>query len=185
MSIPKPFLVTALVAALFMGMTGHEPAHGNGDPHLRVLATYDTGLGVNGAEIISVRHDGMAVLTNVAGSVDVLDLSDPAAPKLVRRVEIDVADGTPNSVALHPHHDYFLVVVGRPGQVGKVLVYRLDRTLLASAAAGIQPDSIAIAPNGQHGVVANEAEGTAIGNNGGDGSLLVVDLSGFNGKRPR
>lgn len=184
MTIRKPLLATALVAALFMGLTGHEPAHGRGDPHLQVLATYDTGLGANGAEIISVRHDGMAVLTNVAGSVDVLDLSDPAAPTLERRVEIGLVDGTPNSVAIHPHHDYFLVVVGRPGQVGKVLAYRFDGTLLASAATGVQPDSIAIAPNGRHAVVANEAEGTAVGNNGGDGSLSVVDLSGFNGKRP-
>jgi hypothetical protein len=50
-------------------------------------------------------------------------------------------------------------------------------TLLASAAAGIQPDSITIAPNGQHAVAANEAEGTGIGNNGGDGSSRIAARS--------
>lgn len=50
-------------------------------PTLQLVATYDTGLGANGAEIISVREsDGLAVLTNVAGSVDVVDFSDPASP---------------------------------------------------------------------------------------------------------
>lgn len=33
-------------------------------------------------------------------------------------------------------------------------------------------------------MVANEAEATGLGQNGGDGSLSVVDLSGFNGIAP-
>lgn len=78
-------------------------------PTLQLVATYDTGLGANGAEIISVREsDGLAVLTNVAGSVDVVDFSDPASPTLLRRVTVDPAFGTPNSAAIHPRHDFFL-----------------------------------------------------------------------------
>ncbi len=175
----------AILATVFaLGMSGPAPAHKRGDPHLVALASYDTGLGANGAEIISLRDDGMAVLTNVAGSIDVLDLSEPASPRLVRRIEIGLAGGTPNSAAIHPQRDYFLVVVGTPGQVGKVLAYRLDGTFLASAAVGIQPDSVAIAPNGKYAVVANEAEGTGTGANGGAGSLSVVDLDDFRGRAP-
>lgn len=155
-------------------------------PRLVPRATYDTGLGVEGAEIISIRHtDGIAALTNVAGSVDVLDLSNPLQPRLLYRVEIDTAAGTPNSVAIHPHHDYFLVVIGAAGVTGTVAAYRLsDGTFLGSAAVGIQPDSIAIAPNGQHAVIANEAEAVGIGQHGGPGSISIVDLTGFNGVRP-
>jgi uncharacterized protein len=156
-------------------------------PQLVVLpATYDTGLGENGAEIISVRHrDGIAALTNVAGSVDLLDLSNPVVPKFLRRVPIDTTAGTPNSAAIHPQYDYFLVVVGRAGQPGVVAAHRLsDGLLLDSAAVGIQPDSIAIAPNGQYAVIANEAEGVAVGNNGWPGSLSIVDLRGVNGIIP-
>jgi DNA-binding beta-propeller fold protein YncE len=149
-------------------------------------ATYDTGLGIDGAEIISIRHtDGVAALTNVAGSVDVLDLSNPFQPRLLYRLEIDSAAGTPNSVAVHPHHDYFLVVIGTAGVTGVVAAYRLsDGAFLASAVVGIQPDSIAIAPNGQHAVIANEAEGVGLGQHGGPGSISIVNLTGFTGVRP-
>src|SRR5262245_24101621 len=77
-------------------------------PHLEFRASYDTGLGANGAEIISVRHsDGIAALTNVDGSVDIIDLSNPVVPRSIRRVEVDTTAGNPNSVAVHPQHDYF------------------------------------------------------------------------------
>jgi uncharacterized protein len=155
-------------------------------PRLTLRATYDTGLGIDGAEVISIRHtDGVAALTNVAGSVDVLDLSNPFQPRLRYRLEIDTAAGTPNSVAVHPHHDYFLVVIGTAGVTGVVAAYRLsDGAFLASAVVGIQPDSIAIAPNGQHAVIANEAEGVGLGQHGGPGSISIVNLTGFNGVRP-
>jgi uncharacterized protein len=178
----------ALIASLAftpLAATGPKPAR------LVLRATYDTGLGANGSEIISVRHtDGIAALTNVAGSVDVLDLSDPLNPQLLRRVQIGTAFGTPNSVAVHPQHDYFLVVIGTAGATGLVAAYRLsDGAFLASASVGIEPDSIAIAPDGQHAVVANEAEGIpaqggAPSQNGGPGSISIVDLTGFNGVGP-
>jgi DNA-binding beta-propeller fold protein YncE len=175
--------LSATAALLFSSLAA---ADRKAAPQLVLMATYDTGLGIEGSEIISVRHtDGIAALTNVAGSVDVLDLSNPLEPQLLHRVEIDTATGTPNSVAVHPHHDYFLVVIGTAGATGSVAAYRLsDGSFLASATVGIQPDSIAIAPNGQHAVVANEAEGVGIGQNGGPGSLSIVDLTGFNGVAP-
>jgi len=151
-------------------------------PQLVPRATYDTGLGMVGAEIISIRHtDAIAALTNVDGSVDILDLSNPVAPQLLRRVAIDTSVGTPNSVAIHQQHDYFLVALGRAGALGEVAAFRLDGTFLDSAPVGIQPDSIAIAPNGQYAVVANEAESGGIGLDGGPGSISIVDLTGFNG----
>jgi uncharacterized protein len=175
--------VAAIACLLFGSLAVGDPKP---SPHLALRATYDTGLSASGAEIISVRHtDGVAALTNVAGSVDVLDLSNPLQPLLLRRVEVDTTAGTPNSVAVHPQHDYFLVVLGRAGQPGQVAAYRLsDGQFLNSAPVGIQPDSIAIAPNGQYAVVANEAEGFAVGNDGGPGSLTLVDLKGFNGVTP-
>jgi uncharacterized protein len=152
-------------------------------PQLVLRATYDTGLGANGSEVISIREkDGIAALTNIAGSIDVLDLSNPLQPVRLRRVPVNTSTGTPNSVAVHPQHDYFLVVTGSAGVQGTVAAYRLsDGSFIDAASVGIQPDSIAIAPNGQYAVVANEAEGTGVGNNGGVGSLSIVHLRGFNG----
>jgi hypothetical protein len=175
--------VAIIVTLVFAGLTAADPKT---PPQLDLVATYDTGLGANGSEIISIRHtDGIAALTNVAGSVDVLDLSDPFQPQLLRRVAVDTTNGTPNSVAVHPEHDYFLVVTGKAGATGLVAAYRLsDGAFLASASVGIQPDSIAIAPNGQHAVVANEAEGVGVGDDGGEGSLSIVDLTNFNSATP-
>jgi len=149
-------------------------------PHLVLRATYDTGLGANGSEIISIRHsDGIAALTNVAGSVDILDLSNPLQPERLRRVVVE-GTGTPNSAAVHPQHDYFLVVIGTAGVQGAVAAYRVsDGAFLDSAPVGIQPDSIAISPNGQFAVIANEAESVGTGQGGGPGSISIVDLQGF------
>lgn len=167
------------VLLLSTGAAGKRPA-----PTLQLLATYDTGLGADGSEIISVRHgDGLAVLTNIAGSIDVLDLSNPDAPVRVRRVNVDTTAGTPNSAVVHPHDDFFLVVLGRAGQQGEVAAYRLsDGSFIASGLVGIQPDSIALSPNGQHAVIANEAEAAGAGLNGGDGSVSIVNLANFNSR---
>src|SRR4029450_2902586 len=98
----------SLTAAMLLA--GFVSADPKGSPQLVWRATYDTGLGADGAEIISIRHtDGIGALTNVAGSIDVLDLSNPLQPQLLYRLEIDTAAGTPNSVAVPPHHEYFLV----------------------------------------------------------------------------
>jgi DNA-binding beta-propeller fold protein YncE len=155
-------------------------------PTLVLRATYDTGLGANGSEIISVRDtDGIAALTNVAGSIDLLDLSDPLQPRRLQRIATDLSRGTPNSAAIHPHCDYLLVVLGAPGRQGAVAAYRLsDGALLASVPVGIQPDSIAISPNGRHALVANEAEATGLNQNGGPGSLSLLDLGGCGARPP-
>jgi DNA-binding beta-propeller fold protein YncE len=173
------YLTVATTAFL---LTGAAPFAAD-PPQLVLRATYSTGLVGDNAEVISIRHhDAIAAISNTVGSVHVLDLSDPLDPTLLVDVPIDTTTGPPNSVAVHPQHDYFLVVTGRAGVVGTIFAHRLsDGALLASAPLGIQPDSVVISPNGQYAVVANEAEGTGIGGNGGAGSLSIVDLSGFNG----
>jgi hypothetical protein len=170
-----------MVLAAAFCIAGSTP-HAADTPQLVLRGTYATGLPGDSAEVISIRHtDAIAAITNTAASVDVLDLSDPDNPTLIVRVDIDSTTGTPNSVAVHPVHDYFLVVTGKAGVMGTVFAYSLDGELLASAAVGIQPDAVVISPNGQYAVVANEAEGAGLNNNGGAGSLSIIDLSGFNG----
>ena len=124
--------VAAIACLLFASLAAGDPKP---SPQLALRATYDTGLAANGAEIISISHtDGIAALTNVAGSVDVLDLSNPLQPRFSVVWTVDTTAGTPNSVAVHPQHDYFLVVLGRAGQPGQVAAYRLsDGQFLDSA----------------------------------------------------
>ena len=92
--------VTVIVGTALVAIVAGDPKP---SPHLVLRATYDTGLGAAGAEIISIRDtDAIAAVTNVDGSVDILDLSDPFAPQLPRRIAIDTPMGTPNSAAIHP-----------------------------------------------------------------------------------
>ncbi|MEY4176330.1 MAG: hypothetical protein RI900_3495 [Actinomycetota bacterium] len=178
-------LITLTAALAAVGTLAIPETQAVGET-LTVVGTYDTGLGANGSEIISIRSkSGVAAITNVAGSIDVLDVRNPAAITQLRRIDVS-AYGTPNSVSIHPSKDYLLVAHGTAGSVGKVSAWRIsDGAFLAAADAGVQPDSIKISPDGDHAVVANEAEGFAVGNDGGAGSLTVVDLKRFDPRRPR
>ena len=167
---------TITAAAIALASVGAlaVPATNAAGATLTVVGTYDTGLGGNGAEIVSVRSkSGLAAITNIAGSIDVLDARDPASISLLRRIDVS-AYGTPNSVSIHPSKDYLLVAHGTAGALGNVSAWRLsDGAFLAAASAGIQPDSIKISPDGDHAVVANEAEGVAVGNDGGAGPIFL------------
>ena len=149
-----------------------------------VVGAYNTGLGANGAEIIAVR-DQWGVLTNAGdGSVDILNLSNLPNITLIKRVKVPQLQGL-TSVAIHPYHDYFIAVAGaaQPAAnptAGTANFFRLsDGAFLKSVTVGIQPDSIAISPDGDYAVIANEAEGSAVGDNGGAGSLTMLNLDYF------
>ncbi|MFQ3683878.1 ExeM/NucH family extracellular endonuclease, partial [Roseiflexus sp.] len=182
----NPGQVTSLYAPDQYRTSDHDPIlvglRLNDPVALSAVAAFGADRGITGAEIIDIRGN-RAVLSNAdAGIVYVLDTTD----LLDIRVLATVTGLTGlNSVAIHPTQDYFLAVAGSAAPAaapvnGTVYAYRLDGSLIASASTGIQPDSVAISPNGQYAVIANEAEGFAVGDNGGPGSLTVVDLSGFN-----
>ncbi|MCS7289554.1 MAG: ExeM/NucH family extracellular endonuclease [Roseiflexus sp.] len=185
LNFKSPGQITSLFAPDQYRSSDHDPIlvglNLNDPAALSAVATFGAERGITGAEIIDIRGN-RAVLSNAdAGTVYVLDTTD----LLDIRVLATVTGLTGlNSVAIHPTQDYFLAVAGsaKPAAApvnGTVYAYRLDGTLIASASTGIQPDSVAISPNGQYAVIANEAEGFAVGDNGGPGSLTVVNLSGF------
>jgi predicted extracellular nuclease len=179
---------TSLFAPDAFRAADHDPViigiGSNTAPLLSAISTYNTGLGANGAEIVSARGN-RALVTNAGdGSIDILDITDILSPTLVQRIKMPELAGL-NSVAIHPTKDFFLAVVGtsKPAAApvnGKVLAFRLsDGALLAQADVGIQPDSIGISPDGNTALVANEAEAPAQNDNGGPGSISRIDLSAF------
>ena len=146
---------------------------------LSAFRRYGATDGIAGAEIVSVRGD-RAVVSDASGTAYVLDANDLLDMKVLATVP--GLTGL-NSVAIHPTADYFLAVGGSASPsaapvAGTLWAYGLDGTLLGSVATGLQPDSVAITPDGSKAVIANEAEGFGLGDNGGSGSLTVVDLSG-------
>jgi uncharacterized repeat protein (TIGR01451 family) len=162
----------------------------NDAPQLSAVATYNTGLGNNGAEIISVRDDRGALTNAGDSSFDLLDVSDILSPTLIGRVGPSAALSDLNSLAIHPSKDLLLAVAGKAVSAtnpinGKVLAYRLSTgAFITEALVGIQPDAIGISPDGNYAVVANEAEAPGQNDNGGPGSISIIDLSGFDPDTP-
>jgi uncharacterized repeat protein (TIGR01451 family) len=96
-----------------------------------------------------------------------------------------------NSLAIHPTKDLVLVVAGKAVSAtnpinGKVLAYRLSTgAFITEALVGMQPDAIAISPDGNYAVVANEAEAPGRNDNGGPGSISIINgLNSFDPDAP-
>lgn len=188
---PTPARLAPTAALLLAAPLAHA------DPGLVLVGTYDTGLGGSGAEIIDIRMpQGFATVTNTGGdspgnsSIDVIKVNDVAAPKLIRRVLLQDTSRIVNSVAMHPSEDYFLVVQGgsspaATGTPGSISAYRITNgAFLCTTTVGIQPDSVAISPDGTTAIVANEAEGFARNDNGGPGTVSRLSLAGFKPQTP-
>jgi len=98
------------------------------------------------------------VVNGAANSLDVLDLSNPAAPSLVSSLAFG-AGGSANSVAVR--NGVVAVAVEAPmvGVAGEVRFLRAaDLTPLGTAPAGFLPDQLTFSPDGTKVLVANEGE---------------------------
>ena len=118
-----------------------------------------------GTEIISVQAGtARAVLLHgKSGAIELLDLADPARPRSVRLIDLDLGKGEEaTSVALPPEGDWCLAVAKarRSLEPGRALLHSLaDGRRLATFPTGVGPDCVSIARDGKLALVANEAEG--------------------------
>lgn len=145
---------------------------------LTPLGTYRTGAFASGASEI-VAHDPIRqrvfVVNAQAGTVDVLDISDPTAPRKVGSLATPGA----NSVAVRQH----VIAVAEQAAVktdpGTVTFFDA-RTLAPTGqvTVGALPDMVTIADNGNYALVANEGEPDSYCADGVDpeGSVSIIDL---------
>ena len=167
---------TALTALLGAGSATAAPAH---EVTLTPLGTYSTGAFDEGASEI-VAHDPATqqvfVVNAQAGTVDVLDISDPTAPTKVGTLDTPGA----NSVAVHGG----LIAVAEqaetttdPGTVSFFDGGSLDK--IRSLTVGALPDMVTFTPDGRNVLVANEGEpeGYDEGQVDPEGSVSVVSLA--------
>lgn len=127
------------------------------------ISSYDSGVfDESAAEIVAYHADSERVMVVNAnsGEIDVLDISDPAAPRLL--FSVDGGENTTiNSVAVRA--DGLSVATVEPAKktdAGEVIFFdaTADGDVLGRASVGSLPDMVTISEDGTYALVANEGE---------------------------
>ena len=146
------------------------------DLDIEKVVTYDSGLGEDSAE--TVAHDSVSqrlfITNSDDGSVDIVDISDPAQPSKVGSIDVS-ASGTPTQVAVKD--GIVAVAIDVEGADGVVAFYDAGGNLLHSVTVGNLPDHIAFTPDGMKLLVANEGEDTGNPADNPLGSVSIIDIS--------
>jgi DNA-binding beta-propeller fold protein YncE len=182
--------VTLLGATLLAACGGGSDASTERTPSTLALVrigVYDPAAGgpavVGAAEITAydAASRRLFVVNGALGSVDVLDLSAPASPRRVGALDLPVAGGAANSVAVHDGLVAVAVQAARKTDPGSVVFFRAaDLARLATVGVGALPDMLAFTPDGKRVVVANEGEPDSYGQPDSvdpEGSISIIDVN--------
>ncbi|MDZ7269144.1 MAG: hypothetical protein ONB48_17670 [candidate division KSB1 bacterium] len=147
---------------------------------LRPLSTKTTGVFNQSASEISAYDEDsrrLFVVNARAGRLDVLDISNPAAPVELAPIELSSYGPVVNSVAV----DDGLVAVAVENAVktapGKVVFFDVAGTFLGEVTVGALPDMLTFTPNGKWLLVANEGEPSDDYSVDPEGSISIIEVS--------
>lgn len=155
---------------------------------LQKIGGYTHAGGLSSAEITA--YDPLSkrlfVVNGALASVDVLDLSNPAAPTLIGSItasSIGAGLAAVNSVAVF-NGIVALAIEANPKTSDGVVAWvrASDLTVLGTDAVGALPDMLTFTPDGSHLLVANEGEPDSYGLPGSidpEGSVSVIALTGL------
>jgi DNA-binding beta-propeller fold protein YncE len=148
------------------------------------VGRYATGLPGTSAETTALDGDRLYVSNADNGSVDIVDVADPAVP--VRLARLDLRSlaglGPEASVASVTARDGVLAVAVAADpkiEPGKVLVLDRDGQPVGWAPVGTNPDALTFTPDGRRILVANEGEPSSylLGPAGDpEGSVSIITL---------
>jgi DNA-binding beta-propeller fold protein YncE len=204
----KPISRWALWGGSVLAVAALVAACGGGDPveltpttmTLEKIGSYDGG--ALGAAEITAFDAGTArlfVVNGANGTVDVLDLRDPRAPKLISTINVSSQGAGVNSVAVHDGLVALAIEASPKTNPGVVAFYNAsDLRLLETVTVGALPDMVTFTPDGRYLLVANEGEPNSYGqpdsvdpegsvsvitvNRGGKPTVATADFKAFNGK---
>jgi DNA-binding beta-propeller fold protein YncE len=134
------------------------------DPSFELLGRYDTGLANVGEEVTAgetaALFGGRLFVTNATDiSLDIVDVRNPRAPKLRKRIDLSPYGGQVNSVAVSW---WGLVAVAVEADdktdPGTIVFLGPEGALLATVEVGALPDMVTFTPDGRKLLVANEGE---------------------------
>lgn len=185
-----PVLAGLAVAGLLSACGGGD---GDGDDDertpmgltLEVLGRYanpavDEAQEVTAGEIpaFDAASQRLFVVNAGLGTVDVIDLSDPAAPERIGEIDISALGDSANSVAVRDGVVAVAIDAAVKQDAGVVAFF--DAATLApisQVAVGALPDMLTFSPDGRTVLVANEGEPSADYLNDPEGSVSVIDVS--------
>jgi hypothetical protein len=149
---------------------------------LELIGRYTTGLadigaGLTSGEVAALEGDRLFVSNATDVSVDIVDVSDPAAPAFISRVDLSAFGDTVTSVAATG--EVVAAAVESGTDPGNVVVFARDGTNQQVVAVGAGPDQVVFTPDGARILVANEGEpeGYEPGDVDPAGSISVVDVA--------
>ena len=164
------------------------------------IGSYNGGK-VGAAEITAfdAASKRLFVVNGANGTVDVLDLSKPSAPKLAGTISVAGLGSGVNSVAVHDGLVALAIEASPKTNPGTVAFYNAaDLKLVNSVRVGALPDMLAFTPDGRTVLVANEGEPNSYGqadssdpegsvsvitvNRGGAPTVATADFRAFNGQ---
>jgi DNA-binding beta-propeller fold protein YncE len=177
----KTLLASALSALLVV-----LPAAGWAESSLSatLLATYSTGLAdvedeISSGETVALRGDRLYVTNASDVSLDIVDVSNPAAPQRIKRVDLKAYGATVNSVDVSSRN-LIAVAVDAPKKTnpGTVVFLTPGGQVIRTAQVGAGPDMLVFTPRGDRLLVANEGEPDCYGAGCTDpvGSVSVIDV---------
>ncbi|MES3024809.1 MAG: choice-of-anchor I family protein [Pseudomonadota bacterium] len=202
MTIPTRRHLLALLFPLTMlaSCGGSDEAPTPSTLTLEKIGAYD-GAVPGAAEITAFdpASKRLFVVNGANGSVDVLDLATPSAPKLVGTINVSTIGGGVNSVAIHDGLVALAVEAKVKTAPGVVAFYNAsDLKFLNTVTVGALPDMVAFTPDGKTLLVANEGEPNSYGlpdsvdpegsvsiitvNRGGTPTVATADFKEFIGK---
>ncbi len=147
---------------------------------LEVIGEHKTGVFDEGAaEIVAYDPRNMRIfkVNAKAATVDVLDITDPANPTLIKTIDAAALGGGANSVAVHDDLVAVAIENGDKQVPGVVAFYdAANLSLLNSVKVGALPDMLTFSPNGRYVLVANEGEPNDDYTVDPEGSVSIIDL---------
>jgi DNA-binding beta-propeller fold protein YncE len=205
----KESLQWAKVGLSVLVIAGAVAACGGGDGPVELTPTsmtlekiggYDGGaLGAAEITAFDASTARLFVVNGANGTVDVLDLRDPRAPKLVGTINVTSLGAGVNGVAVHDGLVALAIEASPKTNPGVVAFYNsADLRLLETVTVGALPDMVTFTPDGKTLLVANEGEPNSYGmpdsvdpegsvsvitvNRGGKPTVATADFKSFNGK---
>ncbi|HEV7268760.1 MAG TPA: choice-of-anchor I family protein [Falsiroseomonas sp.] len=141
-------------------------------------------LGLAGAEIAAFDPGTDRLFVTSSGGVQVVDLSNPAAPVLITTLDLTAAPygfATTDVTSVAVKNGIMAIALPDADKASNGQVVFLDaatNTLLGAATVGVLPDNLTFTPDGTKVLTANEGEYLDDGTPGGKGSVSIIDISG-------